>query len=128
MVLRFLFTKYKNKLATGEIATSAEYKAATFNLIAEGVSLGVGHLINNTKPVGKSIANQLSDTKLGQRLMSSEAYRVYTHAKDQLGVAVKPVVKKIQQTIGDIKQGIAKHIVSGLDKLDGFFGDVAKKI
>lgn len=60
--------------------------------------------------------------------MSSEAYRVYTHAKDQLGVAVKPVVNKIQQTIDDIKQGIAKPIVSGLDKLDGFFGDVAKKI
>ena len=115
-------------LVTGEIATSAEYQAATFNLFAEGVSLGVGHLNNKINPAGKSIANQLSETKLGQRLMSSEAYRVYTHAKDQLGVAVKPVVNKIQQTIDDIKQGITKPIVGGLDKVEDFFGDVAKKI
>ena len=115
-------------LVTGEIATSAEYKAATFNLIAEGVSLGVGHLNNKINPAGKSIANQLSETKLGQRLMSSEAYRVYTHAKDQLGVAVKPVVGKIQQTIDDIKLGITKPIVGGLDKVEDYFGDVAKRV
>lgn len=59
--------------------------------------------------------------------MSSEAYRVYTHAKDQLGVAVKPVVNKIQQTIDDIRQGITKPIVSGLDKVEDFFGNVVKK-
>lgn len=115
-------------LVTGEIATSAEYKAATFNLIAEGVSLGVGHLNNKTIPSGKSIANQLRETKLGQRLMSSEAYRVYTHAKDQLGITVKPVVGKIRQTIDDIKQGITKPIVDGLDKVEDYFSDVAKKI
>lgn len=114
-------------LVTGENATSAEYQAATFNLFAEGVSLVGGHLINNTKPVGRSIANQLSETKLGQRLMSSEAYRVYTHAKDQLGVAVKPVVNKIQQTIDDIKLGITKPIVGGLDKVEDFFDDLVKK-
>ena len=59
--------------------------------------------------------------------MSSEAYRVYTHAKDQLGVAVKPVVNKIQQTIDDIKLGITKPIVGGLDKVEDFFGDLVKK-
>ena len=127
MLIRILFTKYKNKLVTGEIATGAEYQAVKTNLIVEGVGLAGGHLINKTMPTSKSIANQLSETKLGQRLMSSEAYRVYTHAKDQLGVAVKPVVNKIQQTIGDIKQGITKPIVGGLDKLEDFFGDVAKK-
>lgn len=74
MLLSFLFTKYKNKAATGEIATGAEYQAVTTNLIVEGVGLaGGGHLINKTIPSAKSIANQLSDTKLGQRLMSSEA-------------------------------------------------------
>ena len=128
MLFRILFTKYKNKLVTGEIATGAEYQAVKTNLIVEGVGLAGGHLINKTMPTSKSIANQLSETKLGQRLMSSEAYRIYTHAKDQLGVAVKPVVSKIQQTIGDIKQGITKPIVGGLDKVEDFFGDVAKKI
>ena len=128
MLLSFLFTKYKNKLVTGEIATGAEYQVVTTNLIVEGVGLADGYLINNTKPVGKSIANQLSETKLGQRLMSSEAYRVYTHAKNQLGVVVKPVVDKIHQTISDIKQGMTKPIVSDLDKLEDFFGDVVKNM
>lgn len=59
-------------LVTGEIATSAEYQAATFNLIAEGVSLGVGYLNNKTNPVGRSIANQLSETKLGQPTVANE--------------------------------------------------------
>ncbi len=65
MLLRFLFTKYINKLATGEIATCAEYIAATTNLIVEGVGLAAGHLINKTNLSAKSIADQLSETKSG---------------------------------------------------------------